>query len=91
MEKTLYLQERKREFNRTFESLFDVNPRNDKERRRRDKWEKYLRENNDSQKTEPVDVIYPLSTNLKNGLINDCRINGKKTYVRMLIRRKSGN
>lgn len=87
----VFTREREREFNRTFESLFDVNPRNDKERRGRDKWEKYLRKNNDSQKAEPIDVIYPLSTNLKNGLINDCQINGKKTYVRMLIRRKSGN
>lgn len=85
----VFTREREREFNRTFVSLFDFDSGDDQKRRRKDKWENYLRTHNDSKEVEPVDVIYPLSTNLKNGMINNCTINGKKTYCRMLIRRKT--
>lgn len=82
---------REREYNRTFVSLFNVDSGNDKECRRKDKWISYLRENHDSPQKEPVEVIFPLATNLKNGLVNDCTINGKKTYVRLLARKKGRN
>lgn len=36
---------------------------------------------------KPIDYFYPVSTNLSNTLVNDCTVNGKKTYVRMLIQR----
>lgn len=75
-------------FNLTFVSLYDSDPRDDQERRRKNKWENYLRTNHDKVQKEPVDVIFPLATNLNNGLVNDCTVNGKKTYVRMLIRHK---
>lgn len=79
---------REREFNRTFASLYDVDSRDDKERRRKDKWASYLRKNNNHPQKTPVEVIFPLATNLQNGLINDCTIGGKKTYVRMMMIRK---
>lgn len=79
---------REREYNRTFESLYNVDSRDDKERRRKDKWASYLRENNNHPQKTPVEIIFPLATNLQNGLINDCTIDGKKTYVRMLIKKK---
>lgn len=80
---------REREFNHTFVSLFDVDSRNDKELGRRNKWESYLRKNNNAEEDlEPVDCFYPVATNLQNTLVNDCTVNGKKTYVRVLIRRK---
>lgn len=86
----VFTREREREFNRTFASLYDVDSRDDKERRRKDKWAAYLRKNNNHPQKTPVEVIFPLSTNLQNGLINDCTIGGKKTYVRMLIRKQKG-
>lgn len=79
---------REREFNRTFVSLYDVDCRDDKKRRRQNQWEAYLRENNNQTEIEPIDYFYPNGTNLKNTMVNDCTINGKKTYVRMLIRKK---
>ena len=85
----VFTREREREFNRTFVSLFDLDSGDDQKCRGKDKWENYLRTHNDSKEVEPVDVIFPLSTNLKNGMINNCTINGKKTYCRMLIRRKT--
>lgn len=78
---------REREYNRTFESLYNVDSRDDKERRRKDKWASYLRENNNHPQKTPVEIIFPLATNLQNGLINDCTVGGKKTYVRMLIKK----
>lgn len=78
---------REREYNHTFVSLYNIDSGNDKERRRKDKWASYLRENNNHAQKTPVEIIFPLATNLQNGLINDCTINGKKTYVRILIRK----
>ena len=89
MAKTLYLLEREREYNRTFVSLCDFNPRDDKKRRRRNQWNDYLRKNNDKKEiVEPVDFFHPNATNLQNTLVNDCTVNGNKTYVRVLIRKK---
>lgn len=87
----VFTREREREYNRTFASLYNVDSRDDKERRRKDKWASYLRENNNHPQKTPVEIIFPLATNLQNGLINDCTIDGKKTYVRMLIQKNRGN
>lgn len=84
----VFTREREREYNRTFASLYNFDSRDDKERRRKDKWASYLRENNNHPQKTPVEIIFPLATNLQNGLINDCTIDGKKTYVRMLIKKK---
>lgn len=84
----VFTREREREFNRTFASLYDIDSRDDKERRRKDQWEAYLRQNNNQTEIEPIDYFYPNATNLANSLVNNCTINGKKTYVRVLIRRK---
>lgn len=86
----VFTREREREFNRTFVSLYDVDSRDDKKRRRKNQWEAYLCKNNNQTKIEPIDYFYPNGTNLKNTMVNDCTINGKKTYVRMLIRKKAG-
>lgn len=69
--------------------LSDSDYLDDKEKRRKDKWEDYLRENHDKEKVEPIDLFYPNAANLSNTLVNDCRVMGKKTYVRMLIQRRT--
>lgn len=84
----VFTREKEREFNRTFVSLYDVDSRDDKKCRRKNQWEAYLRKNNNQTKIEPIDYFYPNATNLTNTLVNDCTVNGKKTYVRVLIRRK---
>ena len=38
-----------------------------------------------------VDKYYPIATNLKNGMINNQTINGKKGYCRILIRKNVSN
>lgn len=81
---------REREYNRTFASLYNINSGDDKERRRKNKWATYLRENNNHPQKTPVEIIFPLATNLQNGLINDCTVNRKKIYVRMLVRKRCG-
>lgn len=79
---------REREYNRTFESLYNVDSRDDKERRRKDKWASYLRENNNHPQIEPVDLFHPLSiTSRAKGTLNGT-INGKETYRRVLIKLK---
>ncbi|MCT7749588.1 MAG: adenine-specific methyltransferase EcoRI family protein, partial [Lactobacillus gasseri] len=80
---------REREYNRTFEFLYNIDSRNDKERRRKDKWESYLCKNNNHPQIEPVDLFYPLSiTSRAKGTLNGT-INGKETYRRILIKLKS--
>jgi hypothetical protein len=69
--------------------LYDVDSRDDKKRRRKNQWKAYLRKNNNQTEIEPIDYFYPNATNLANTLVNDCIINGKKTYVRVLIRKKA--
>lgn len=76
---------REREFNRTFVSLFDFDTGNDKKRRRKDKWENYLRKNNNKAEIEPIDLFFPLSiTSRAAGTMNGL-LNGKETYRRILI------
>ncbi len=78
------------EFNRTFVSLCDEYSRHEKKCGGENQWEDYIRTYNDkkSEGVMPIDIVHPLITNLTNGLVNDCTINNRKTYVRILIRRK---
>ena len=81
----VFTREREREFNRTFVSLFDFDTGNDKKRRRKDKWENYLRKNNNKAEIEPIDLFFPLSiTSRAAGTMNGL-LNGKETYRRILI------
>ena len=89
MVKTSSLREREREFNRTFVSLYDVDSRDDKECRRRNQWQEYLRQNNNQAKVEPIDYFFPLSTTRAAGTMNGL-LDGKETYRRILIQRKAG-
>ena len=84
----IFTREREREFNLTFVSLYDFDCGVDKKCGRKNQWETHLCENNHKTEEEPIDYFFPLSTNLKNGMINDWTINGKKGYCRILIRRK---
>lgn len=86
----VFTREREREYNRTSVSLYNVDSRDDKERRGKDKRSDYLCANYNKTQ-EPIDRDFPLSTNLKNGLVNDCTVRGRKTYVRLLIRKKDEN
>ena len=87
MEKILYLQEREREFNRTFVSLFDGDSWNDKKQRRENQWKNYLRKN-PNYEGEPIDYFFPIKI---FGLMNnpkDTTISGRRKYARILIQRK---
>lgn len=86
----VFTREREREFNRTFVSLYDVNSRDDKKRRRQNQWEAYLCENNNQTKIEPVDYFYPLSIKSRAAGTMNGLINGKETYRRILICKKAG-
>ena len=86
----VFTREREREFNRTFVSLYDVNSGDDKKRRRKNQWEAYLLKNNNQTEIEPIDYFYPLSIKSRAAGTMNGLINGKETYVRVLIRRKSG-
>lgn len=50
-----------------------------------------VRPHHHTPQTEPIDRDHPIATNLANGLVNDCTIKGRKTYVRILIRRKEAS
>lgn len=85
----VFTREREREYNRTFAySSGDGDSRAHQEcggaHRRADN----LRPHHHTPQIEPIDRDHPIATNLANGLVNDCTINGRKTYVRILIRRK---
>lgn len=83
----VFTREREREFNRTSGFLYDVDTGYDKKQGRDDRKQDYICSHYHYEK-EPIDVAFPLATNLSNGLINDCCVNGKKTYVRLLVRKK---
>lgn len=84
----VFTREGEREYNRTFESLYNVDSGNDKERRRKDTWKSYLHENNNHPQIEPIDLFHPLSiTSRAKGTLNGT-INGKETYRRVLIKLK---
>ena len=88
----VFTREREREFNRTFVSLYDVDCRDDKKRRRQNQWETYLCENNNQTEIEPIDFFYPMSMTI-GGCMNspkDTMINGEKKYARLLICKKAG-
>lgn len=85
----VFTREREKEFNRIFISLCDKYSESDKECRGKDLWADYMRSYHSSPEgVEPVDIVYPLATNLKNTLVNNCTVYGKKTYVRLLVRRR---
>ena len=93
----VFTREREREFNRTFVSLYDGDSRDDKKRRRRDKWEEYIRQNNNQAKVEPIDLFYPVLSigylashgKMPRNIPNEAPyLNGKWLYNRILIRRK---
>lgn len=82
----VFTREREREFNRTFVSLYDVDSRDDKKRRRKNQWEAYLRKNNNQTEIEPIDYFYPLSIKSRAAGTMNGLINGKETYRRILIK-----
>ena len=84
--KTLYLQEREREFNRTFVSLYDLDCRDDKKRRRQNQWEAYLRKNNNQAKIEPIDYFFPMPWQMSGK--DRAIVNGKLVYARIFVRKK---
>ena len=84
--KTLYLREI--EFNRTFVSLYDLDCRDDKKRRRQNQWEAYLCENNNQTEIEPIDFFYPMPLQMSGKYSTS--VNGKLTYARVFVRRKAG-
>lgn len=68
--------------------LSDSDYLDDKEKRRKDKWEDYLRENHDKEKIEPIELFYPRSMAIC-GCMNspkDNLVSGVKKYARLLIR-----
>ena len=80
-----------------FVSLYDVDSRDDKERRRRNQWEEYLRQNNNQAEVEPIDMFYPVLSigylashgKTPKNIPNEAPyLNGKWLYNRILIRRK---
>lgn len=86
-------KKKKKEFNRTFVSLYDVDGRDDKKRRRQNQWEAYLCENNNQTEIEPIDYFYPLNQSIA-GVMNaayETFVNGKNVYKRILICQKGTN
>ena len=65
----VFTRDEEREFNRTFVSLYDVDSRDDKKRRRQNQWEAYLRENNNQTEIEPIDLFYPI---IARGCVEPC-------------------
>ena len=87
----VFTREREREFNRTLVSLYDLDCRDDKKRRRQNQWETYLCENNNQTKIEPIDFFYPRRINFSgNDRTHLGGIKGKYTYGRIFIRKKAG-
>lgn len=86
----VFTRKGEREFNHTFVSLYDVDSRDDKKRRRKNQWEAYLRENNNQTEIEPIDYFYPLSIKSRAAGTMNGLINGKETYRRILICKKVG-
>ena len=81
---------REREYNRTFAfSSGDVDSGSAEQSEGHDGQRQIeVRPHHHTPQTEPIDRDHPRTTNLANGLVNDCTINGRKTYVRILIRQK---
>ena len=83
----VFTREMEREFNLTFVSLYDLDCRDDKKRRRQNQWKACLCENNNQTKIEPIDFFFPNATSRSAGTMN-VLIDGKETYRRVLIKRK---
>ena len=81
---------REREYNRTFAfSSGDVDSGSAEQSEGHDGQRQIeVRPHHHTPQSEPIDRDHPRTTNLANGLVNDCTINGRKTYVRILIRQK---
>lgn len=82
----VFTREREREYNRTFASLYNVDSGDDKERRRKDKWAAYLRENNNHPQIEPVEMFYPLKWQMSGN--QRASIEKKLVYARIWIKPK---
>lgn len=82
----VFTREKEREFNRTFASLNNVDSGDEKERRKKDKWESYLRENNNHPQIEPVDLFYPLQWQMSGN--QRASIEKKLVYARIWIKPK---
>lgn len=86
----VFTRERERGSNRTFVSLYDVDSRDDKKRRRQNQWKTYLCENNNQTEIEPIDYFYSLHQSIA-GVMNaayETFVNGKNVYKRILICQK---
>ncbi|MEE3416636.1 MAG: adenine-specific methyltransferase EcoRI family protein, partial [Prevotella sp.] len=81
--------EREREFNDTILSN-DDRWVDEQSKGYYDKWQEHLCSSPDT-KEMPVDICYPNAANLTFGLVNDYTVNGKKGYVRILIRRRTNS
>ena len=80
---------REREFNRTFESLYDIDSRSDQEQGRIDKWEASIRENNNKKGgliKEPIDCFHRSVKDIKG--YDRGYVNKKRMYDRIFIRKK---
>lgn len=89
----VFTREREREYNRTFAySSGDGDSRAVQQSEGHDGQRQIeVRPHHHTPQTEPIDRDHPIATNLANGLVNDCTIKGRKTYVRILIRRKEAS
>lgn len=89
----VFTREREREYNRTFAySSGDGDSRAVQQSEEHDGQRQIeVRPHHHTPQTEPIDRDHPIATNLANGLVNDCTIKGRKTYVRILIRRKEAS
>ena len=88
-EDLIFTRERENEFNRTFESLYDINSRSDQEQGMIDKWEAYIRENNNKKGgliREPIDCFHKSVKDIKG--YDRGYVNKKRMYDRIFIRKK---
>lgn len=70
--------------------MYDINSRSDKEQGRIDKWEAYIRENNNKKgglTREPIDCFHKSVKDIKG--YDRGYVNKKRMYDRILIRKKS--
>lgn len=86
----VFTREREREFNRISVSLFDGNSGAYKELgRKKTRKDNVCKNDYMKEAKEPIDMFYPLSVKGRAAGSMNGTINGKETYRRMLIRRKS--
>ena len=88
-EDLIFTRERENEFNSTFKSLYDIDSRNYQEQGRIDKWEAYIRENNNKKGgliKEPIDCFHKSVKDIKG--YDRGYVNKKRMYDRIFIRKK---